>query len=47
MLKDCSSQPVSNSWTVVVFTFILDLSVINAQTVLKYNSEPHKDMSRL
>ena len=46
MLKDYSSQPVRNSWTIVVFTFILGLSVINAQTVLKYNLEPHRGMSR-
>ena len=30
MLKDYSSQPVSNGWTIVVCTFILDLPVINA-----------------
>ena len=45
MLKDYSSQPVSNGWTIVVCTFILDLPVINAQTVLIQNSEPHKHMS--
>ena len=46
MLKDRSSQPVSNSWATGVCTFILDLPVINFQTVQKDNSEPHKDMSR-
>ena len=47
MLKDYSSQPVvSNNWTMVVYTFILNKSVINAQTVLKYSSEPRKDMFR-
>ena len=45
-LNDYSSQLVSNSWTTVVFTFILDQSVINAQTVLNYISEPQKCTSR-
>ena len=37
MLKDISSQPVSNNWAIVVFTFILDLCAINSCTIFKYN----------
>ena len=39
MLKDYSSQPVSNIWTIVVFTFILDSSAVNGSTIFKYNCQ--------
>ena len=35
MLKYCSSQPVSKKFDYVACHFILDLPVINAQTVIK------------
>ena len=45
-LKDYSSQPISNSWTVAVFMFIINLAVVNAQTVLKYSASQHKNQPR-
>ena len=39
MLKDYTSQPVSNSWTIVVLTFILDLSAVNGSPIFKYNCQ--------
>ena len=38
MIRDYSCQPICNSWTMVVFTFLLDLGVINSKTILEYNT---------
>ena len=37
MIREYKSQPKSDDYRVAVFTFLLDLATINAQTVLKYN----------
>ena len=46
MLRDYSCKPTYDSWTVVVFTFILDLGAVNATTILKYNKENYIDSRR-
>ena len=47
MIKDYSSQPVCYSWTISVFTLILDLAAVNANTILGYNSDEKKKQSRI
>ncbi len=47
MIKDHSSQPVANSWPLVVFTFILDLAAVNARTILGYNCPEKKKQRRV
>lgn len=37
MIKYHSSKPISKSWTLFVFSFILDLCAVNAHTILKFN----------
>ena len=37
MLKHHSSQPTSNNWPIVVFTFILDLCAVNGSCNFSYN----------
>ena len=46
MLRDYSCQPTCDSWVVVVFTFILDLTAVNARTILKYKKETCIDSRR-
>ena len=46
MIKGYSSQSVSSHWTSTVFTFIVDLAAVNAQTILGYSSGHHKSQSR-
>ena len=36
MLRNLSSQPKCDDWRLAVFTFMLDVAAINAQTILKY-----------
>ena len=42
MVKDCSSQSKTDSWAFAVFTFLIDLAGINAQTILKHNLKKTK-----
>ena len=42
MLRDISCQSKSDTWQFAAFTFLLDLSCINAQTILKYNLKNNK-----
>ena len=39
MLRDYSCQPTSDSWVIVVFTFILDLEAVKARTIVKYKDQ--------
>ena len=39
MLRDYSCQPISDSWVIVVFTFILDLAAVIATAIIKYKDE--------
>ena len=47
MIKDYCCQPVSNSWPLVVFTFVVDLAAINARTILAYNCPTSKSHRRV
>ena len=42
MVKDCSSQSKTDSWAFAVFTFLIDVAVINAQTILRHNLKKPK-----
>ena len=42
MVKDCSTQSKTDSWAFAVFTFLIDLAGINAQTILKHNTKKTK-----
>ena len=46
LLKGYNSEPDIISWTAVVFDLSCLFYLLNAQRVLRYNSEPHKDMYR-
>ena len=37
MVKEYKSSPKNDRWWVVVFSFILDLAVVNESTILDYN----------
>ena len=37
MMKEFRSQPKSGDYRIAVFTFLLDLGAVNAQTILQYN----------
>ena len=41
-----SCQPTCDRWVLVVFRFMLDLSVANARTILKYNKENYINSRR-
>ena len=42
MVKDCSSQSKTDSWAFAVFTFLIDVAGINAQTILRHNLKKPK-----
>ena len=46
MLRNFSGQPTCDSRVVAVFTFILDLAVVNARTISNYNKENYTDSRR-
>ena len=37
VLRDYSCQTICDSWLILAFTFVLDLAVENARTVIKYD----------
>ena len=39
MLQDYSCQPTSDSWVIVVFTFIVDPEAVKARTIIKYKDQ--------
>ena len=37
MIKELTTQPKTDDWRMAVFTFVIDVACINAQTILRYN----------
>ena len=37
MVKEYKSLPKNDSWWIVIFSFVVDLAVVNGSTILKYN----------
>ena len=42
MVKDCSSQSKTDKWAFALFTFLIDVAAINAQTILMKNLKKTK-----